>query len=149
MGTILCATRGGEESYLTQDAAIALAKQRSDALIFLYVVDISFLGQTYAPMVIDVESRLAKLGRFQLAVAQERATAQGVVAQAIVRHGQLQKQLAAVAREVDATLIVFGRPLKPTAFFKETALQKFTAALKAETGIEVRIVGRQESAPQT
>ena len=70
MGTILCATRGGEQSYGTQDAAIALAKQEGDALVFLYVVDVSFLNQTAAPMVIDVESRLEKLGRFQLKMAQ-------------------------------------------------------------------------------
>jgi nucleotide-binding universal stress UspA family protein len=146
MGTILCATRGGEASHLTQDAAIALAKQRGDVLFFLYVVDVSFLEQTSAPMVIDVESRLAKLGWFQLAVAQEWATEQGVVAEAIVRRGQLRKELAAVAREIGATLIVFGRPLKPTAFFKESVLQEFTAALRAETGIEVRIVGGEESA---
>jgi nucleotide-binding universal stress UspA family protein len=140
MGTILCATRGGEASYRTQDAAIALAKQRGDGLVFLYVVDITFLNQTAAPLVVDVESRLEKLGHFQLAMAQERATAQGVVAQAIVRQGRLRTELVKLAREIDATLIVFGRPLRPTAFFDQKALQEFAADLHAETGIEVSIV---------
>jgi hypothetical protein len=36
MGKILCATRGGEASYRIQDAAIALAKERGDTLLFLY-----------------------------------------------------------------------------------------------------------------
>jgi nucleotide-binding universal stress UspA family protein len=140
MGTILCATRGGEASYGTQDAVIALAKQQSDALVFLYVVDVGFLDQTSAPMVIDVESRLDKLGGFQLKMAQERAAKQNVVAQAIVRRGQLRAELESVAHEIGATLIVFGRPLQPTAFFDETALQEFVADLQAETGIEVRVV---------
>ncbi|MEA3339900.1 MAG: universal stress protein [Chloroflexota bacterium] len=43
MGKILCATRGGEASYRTQDAAIELAKERGDTLLFLYVVDLHFL----------------------------------------------------------------------------------------------------------
>ena len=139
MGKILCATRGGEASYRTQDAAIALAKQQGDALVFLYVADVSFLNQSAAPVVIDVDLRLEKLGRFQLTMAQERAAAQDVAALAIVRLGELREELVSVAREIGATLIVFGRPLKPTAFFDETALQEFVAGLQAETGIEVRI----------
>ncbi len=140
MGTILCATRGGEESYGTQDAAIGLAKQRGDTLFFLYVVDVSFLDQTAAPMVIDVELRLEKLGRFQLKMAQERARAQDVVAQAIVREGRLRAELVTVANEISATLIVLGRSRSQTAIFEENALQKFADDLQAESGIEVRIL---------
>jgi nucleotide-binding universal stress UspA family protein len=143
VGTILCTTRGGEASYRTQDAAIALAKQQGDALVFLYVADVGFLNQSAAPMVIDVGLRLKKLGRFQLKMAQERAAAQDVAAQAVVRQGELREELVSVAREIGATLIVFGRPLKPTAFFDETALQEFVAGLQAETGIEVRILANQ------
>ena len=36
MGKILCATRGGAESYRTQDAVIELAKDQGDSIIFLY-----------------------------------------------------------------------------------------------------------------
>jgi nucleotide-binding universal stress UspA family protein len=140
MGTILCATRGGEESYGTQDAAIALAKQQGDALVFLYVVDVSFLDQTAAPLVIDVESRLEKLGRFQLKMAQERAAAQDVAAQAIVREGQLRAELVTAAHEISATLIVLGRSRRQTAIFEENKLQEFAADLQAATGIEVRIL---------
>jgi nucleotide-binding universal stress UspA family protein len=140
MGTILCATRGGEESYATQDAAVALAKQHGDALFFLYVVDVSFLDQTAAPLVIDVEARLEKLGRFQLKIAQERAGAQDVAAQALVREGRLRPELVKVAQEISATLIVFGRPGVHSAIFEESTLQAFVADLQAETGIEVRIL---------
>jgi nucleotide-binding universal stress UspA family protein len=140
MGTILCATRGGEESYGTQDAAIALAKQQGDALVFLYVVDVSFLDQTAAPLVIDVESRLEKLGRFQLKMAQERAAAQDVAAQAIVREGQLRAELVTAAHEISATLIVLGRSRRQTAIFEENKLQEFAADLQAATGLEVRIL---------
>jgi len=143
MGKILCATRGGEASYPTQDAVISLAKEQGDELVFLYVADISFLNQTAAPLVVDVESRLEKLGQFQLVMAQERAAAQGLAAQAIVRQGQLQAELVAVAQEIGATLIVLGRSLESAAF-EDAALQVFAADLQTETGVEVRILEKSD-----
>ena len=126
MGKIICATRGGEGSRQTQDGAIVLAKERSDELVFLYVVDVSFLNTTAAPLVVDVESRLEQLGRFQLTMAQERAMAQGITAQAIVRRGQLRSELVAAAQEIGATLIVLGHPLMRTVVFDEKTIQALT-----------------------
>jgi nucleotide-binding universal stress UspA family protein len=140
MGKILCATRGGEASYIAQDAVIALAKEQGDELFFLYVADISFLDQMAIPLVVNVELRLEKLGHFQLVMAQERAAAQGIEAQAIVRIGQLRAELIDVAEEIGATLIVMGRSLRADAAFTDAALQAFSADLQAETGIEVRIL---------
>ncbi|MEJ2737487.1 MAG: universal stress protein [Anaerolineae bacterium] len=140
MGKILCATRGGEGSQTLQDRAIDLARERGDELVFLFVADISFLSQLAAPIVVDVESRLEKMGQFQLAVAQERAAMQDVQAQAIVRRGRLRSELASAARELGATLIVLGRPSRHSAVFEHDTLQAFAAGLQAETGIQVRIV---------
>jgi nucleotide-binding universal stress UspA family protein len=140
MGKILCATRGGEASYRTQAKAIALAKERGDELTFLYVADVSFLNQTAAPLVVDVVSQLEKMGRFQLAMAQERAAVLGVTASAVVRQGRLRAELVKAARELCADLVVLGRPLEREAIFDEAALQAFAAVLQAETGVEVRIL---------
>ncbi len=140
MGKILCATRGGEDSYPTQDAVIALAKERGDELVFLYVANISFLNQMAAPLVVDVESSLEKLGKFQLVMAQERAAAQGLEAQTIVRQGQLRVELAAAAKEIGATLIVLGGSLGPEAVFEDAALKAFASEIEDETGIETRII---------
>ncbi len=140
MGMILCATRGGEASYPTQDTVIALTKEQGDELAFLFVADISFLNQTAAPLVVDVESRLEKLGHFQLVMAQERAAAHGIKAQAIVRTGHLRAELISVAKEIGATLIVMGRSLGPDAAFENATLQLFGADLQTETDVEVRIL---------
>jgi len=142
MGRILCATRGGEASHHTQDAAIALAKERGDELIFLYVADSSFLNQTAAPLVVNIETRLVKMGEFLLLMAQERAKAQGVSAQAIVREGKLRAELVGVARELEVDLVVLGHPVDrhEQAVFDETALQAFATSLQAITGVEVRIL---------
>ncbi|MFN2218937.1 MAG: universal stress protein [Anaerolineae bacterium] len=142
MGRILCATRGGEASRRTQDAAIALAKERGDELIFLYVADSSFLNNTAAPLVIDVGSRLVKMGEFQLLMAQERAAAQGVAAQTLVREGKLRAELVGAARELEVDLIVLGHPVDrhEQAIFDETGLQALATSLQTITGAKVRIL---------
>lgn len=140
MGKILCATRGGEGSYQTQDGAIALARERGDELIFFYVADASFLDRMAAPMVVDVELRLENMGRFELARAQQRARTQGIEAQAIVRRGRLRPELVAAVREMGITLIVLGQPGGQAAVFEDETLPAFAAAIQAETGVPVRIV---------
>ena len=140
MGKILCATRGGEGSHRTQDGAIALAKERGDELAFLFVVDVSFLNQTAAPLVVDVEARVEKMGRFQLAMAQERAAVEGIEAQAIVRRGHLRAELVAAAKEASADLIILGRPQDREAIFDDVALQALATGLESVTGVKVRIL---------
>lgn len=138
MGKILCATRGGEGSQSTQDAAIALAKKRGDELIFLFVVDVGFLDQLSAPIVVDIERRLEDMGHFELARAQERAKAQGIQAHPLVRRGRLREELIQAALEAEVTLILLGRPMGKTAVFEQETLMAFAQALQEETAIEVR-----------
>ena len=114
MGKILCATRGGEASYRTQDAAIALAKERGDMLLFLYIVDLHFLDKTAGAGVVDVEREMTKMGEFLLLMAQERATEQGVAAETICRRGEFREGLKSTAREEGVSLVVFGRPADKT-----------------------------------
>lgn len=143
MGKILCATRGGEGSHQTQMGAIALARERGDELTFLFIVDLSFLDRTAAPLVVDVEAHLAKMGRFQLAMAQERAAEQGIEAQAMVRHGHLRQELVAAARELGADTIILGQPqdqAESGAVFDDVALRAFAAGIASVTGAEVLIL---------
>jgi nucleotide-binding universal stress UspA family protein len=140
MGKILCATRGGEASRRTQDAAIALAKERGDELVFLYVVDIHFLDKTAAPIVVDVENEVTKMGEFLLLMAQERAAAQAVTATAIFRSGKVREELKQAALDERASLILLGRPAGDESVFHLASLQAFAAEVETETGIETRIV---------
>ena len=140
MGKILCATRGGEDSQRTQRAAIALAKESGDALVFLYVADASFLDRIAAAVVVDVEAELEQMGRFQLALAQEQAAEEGVEAEAVIRHGHLRTELMAAAGELGITSIVLGRPQGRMAVFEETDLEEFAAELEARTRAQVRIM---------
>lgn len=140
MGKILCATRGGKGSQRTQDAVIDMTKEQAGELFFLFVVDVSFLDQLAAPMVVDIERRLEDMGRFELARAAERARAQGVQTQAIVRRGRLRSELIEAAAELKPSLIVLGRPHGQASFFEEETLRAFADALQEETKTEVIIV---------
>ncbi len=140
MGKILCATRGGKASCRTQDAAIALAKERGDELVFLYVVDTSFLDKTAAPIVVDIGDGIEKLGEFLLAMAQERAAQQGVEARALCREGKVRQEIKTAAVEEEATTVVLGRPAGETSVFIPEALQSLAANIESETGVEVVIV---------
>ena len=140
MGKILCATRGGEASYRTQDQAITLARQRGDTLIFLYVIDTHFLDKTAAPIVIDVEQQVQHMGEFLLAIAQERARSQGVLARGICRSGRVPDEIKAVAREEQVDIVVLGQPTGETNTFAAEELVALATVIEAETGSQVVIV---------
>lgn len=143
MGKILCPTRGGEGSYRTQDAAIAMAKERGDDLVFLYVVDLDFLNHTERAVRPDVVAQeMRRLGEFLLSMAQERAEKQGVTASYILREGEVQAEIKAAAVEEGATLVVLGQAEEddPTCKFEPERLFKFAEDIEAETGIEARVI---------
>ena len=107
MSLVLCVTQGGETGTRVENEAIALAKDRGELLVFLYVADISFLNK----IAVRVLRRLAmqeivKIGRFILAMAVERALAGSVKAEAVVRSGRPGEVLSRIVREMDATTVV-------------------------------------------
>ena len=140
MGKILCATRGGEDSYRTQDAAIALAKERGDTLLFLYVVDLHFLDKTSGAGVVDVESEMTKMGEFLLLMAQERAAEQGVSADTRCYQGEVREQIKNAARQEGVSSVVLGRPAGAESVFELAGLEAFAAEIEAETGVAVHIL---------
>lgn len=140
MGKILCATRGGENAYRTQDAAIALAKERGDRLVFLYVVDLHFLDKTAGAVLVDVESEMRKMGEFLLVMAKERAAEQGVVVETICRRGELRPIFKETAQSAGVSLIVLGRPVGEQSVFKIGDLRTLATEIENETGVETRIL---------
>lgn len=139
MGKILCATRGGEASYRTQEKAIALAKERGDELIFLYVADMSFLDKIAAPVVVDVESGVERMGEFLLAMAQERAREKGLEVRVIIREGRTREEIKAAAKELEVDCVVLGLPAEG-GVFREESIRAFAQEIEEETGAEVALV---------
>ena len=110
MSFILCATRGGEASYDTQDKAIELAKELGHKLLFLYVVDLHFLDKTAAPVVVDIEVEVKEMGEFLLLMAKERAAKHNVDAETICRKGTAREEIIKIARQENIELVVLGKP---------------------------------------
>lgn len=123
---------------MAQDLAIEIAMERQLPLAFLYVSDTSFLDQLAAEMIVDVGSELSDLGAFFLHLAIQRAHQSGVAAKAIVRPGRFPEALVEAAREIQAELIVLGRPGVDTGQFNPAAFQAFLEKLRQQTGMEVR-----------
>ena len=143
MGKILCPTRGGEGSYRTQDAAIAMAKERGDELVFMYVVDLDFLNKTERAVRPDVVAEeMMHLGEFLLAMAQERARKQGIESSYLLRQGDVREEIKTAAVEEGATMVVLGQAAgdEPECAFPPATLVKFAEEIEAETGIEARVV---------
>ena len=140
MRKILCATRGGEASYRTQDMVIEMAKKAGDKLVFVFAVDTHFLDKTHAPKLIDVEQELNRMAEFLLLMAQERAAKAGIEAEQVVKRGELRDVLVETAQEQEATLIVLGSPNEEESRFALEGLQSFAAELQEAAGVDVRIV---------
>jgi nucleotide-binding universal stress UspA family protein len=140
VGKILCATRGGEQSYRTQDEAIELAKERGDTLLFLYVVDLRFLDTVAGAGVVDTKQEMIQMGEFLVLMAKERAAEQGVAAETMVRVGGLEEELKNAACEQDVSLVVMGEPAEGESVFELADLTSCAARIEREADVETRIV---------
>ena len=129
MSLVLCITRGDEAGVRVQDEAIALARDRGEALVFLYIADCSFLDKIAVGVLWRLAKKeLAKMGRFILAMAVERARAEGVKAEAVIRSGVLRDVLPQVVREMELTTIFHEHPVGETCRFNEAELERFLAS---------------------
>ena len=138
MTKILCAIRGGEASYETQDAAIALAKEKEADLLFIYVVDTRFMDKTARAIRRDTVTReMGHMGEFLLMMALERAKEQGVKSSLLIRHGGFRAELMEAAKEQGAEIVVLGAPGGEEAFFSQDDIKTFAQRIESETQARV------------
>lgn len=142
MGSIVCATRGGEASRRTQHRAINLAKERDTDLTFLCVVDPGFVETSDERLRVALRDELRHLGRSLLCIAQSRAEEQGVEARTVVRCGPVRENLVAYLRESGADILVIGAPAKErqVAAFDPKNVERLAEALRDATGVDVIVV---------
>jgi nucleotide-binding universal stress UspA family protein len=133
---ILCPTRGGKASYPNQDCAIDLAKKRGLDLLFLYVTNVQFLGQTALPKVVDIEAELEEMGDFLLTMAQERAQKAGVKASTTVRSGVFRTVLKEVLSEYPIETIVIGTSSQSTGVVTPDFVRELAEEVRRESGVE-------------
>lgn len=142
--TILCLTRGGRDSYPNQDQAIALAKERKTGLLFLYVSNVQFLGQTASPVLVDIETELDEMGDFMLTMAKERAEKAGVQALTTVRRGFFRKVIKDILKEYPIRTVVMGRPAPETGITTTEYINELIQEIGRESGVEFIVVHQGE-----
>ena len=142
MGPIVCATRGGDASRRTQERAIALARERGDALIFLFVADTNFAHPASQALADALVDELERLGRRLLCIARARAEEQGISADIVVRHGAVRQAIEDFLREVQASTLFLGAPGtgSENKTFSPGELPQFAQEINANTGVEVFVV---------
>lgn len=142
MGPIVCSTRGGEASHRTQERAIALACEREAALIFLFVVDPSFIEPRDEALAAALADELKRLGNQLLCIARARAREHEVDADVVVRQGAVRQTIEEFLREVNASALVLGVPHTNLGaqVFASCKVSQFAQELHSTTGVDVFIV---------
>ena len=144
MGGIVCAIRGGPDSQDTIARSIALAKETGQSLHFLYVVNLDFLSHTSSSRTHTISKEMQQMGEFILLTAQTRASAQGVTAEGVVRHGKVGEEIVALCHELAADYLVLGQPRfqYEDSVFTQDKLTQFIEETEKQTGARVILAGR-------
>lgn len=140
MSGVVCAIRGGPHSQATIEKAIAVAKERTLPLYFLYVVNLDFLGRVASTRTFTINQEMEQMGEFIMLAAQSQAAAKDVEAQGVVRHGNVSTEIVALCREIDADYLVLGHPQLPGEeenVFTHTRLQQFIESVHEQTGTQI------------
>lgn len=137
MVKILSPTRGGEPSYLNQDRAITIAKERKAKLIFLYVSDVQFDDQVAAPILEDVAAELEEIGEFLLSMAQGRAAEAGLEVEAIVKSGHFREVLETAIKELGVDTLILGSSEEDSSLTTTDYLRELSTELANAFSIEV------------
>jgi hypothetical protein len=89
---------------------------------------------------VDVEDELYDMGKFLLLMAHERAKEQSVKAETICRKGSVRETIKQTAIDIEATLVILGRPCGEESKYDIADLLAFAAVIEYDTGIKVKIV---------
>ncbi len=140
---ILCPIRGGKQSKETVDRAIELALESNAKLMFLYIVDVEFLGYATVARVNLMVEELKETGHFALSILCDKATARGVAdVEAIICEGDIREVILSIAEENQVSHLVIGRPIR-TPGIKSFSVNQFNTFLKSiedASGLDVECV---------
>ena len=145
MCVILCPTRGGPGSYKNQDKAIEIAAERGCKLVFLYVSGIAFSRHLISPIVLqNIQDDLEDMGEFLLAMAQERAEKQNVVADTMIKQGVFSKALLESISELDVSTLIVGSPDRGQGLMTEEYLENLANLIHETKEIEIILLKKGE-----
>lgn len=141
MGSIVCATRGGEGSRAAQLLAIEQAKTLAKPLLFLYVVDPHSLDDAIdESLKTALLAELNWMGETLLRIAQKRADSAYLGSEVKIRRGNVREEIVRFLRDSDADLLILGAPRGTTAnVFGDDAIERLAHEIQQETNVTVEI----------
>ncbi len=141
---IVCGVTGSEHSLKAAGEATRLAKENQAELIFVYVVDATFLkGMTVQLTTEFAQKTLENLGAHILERAEEIAASQGVLnSKKILRPGSILEELKKIIDEEQADLLVIGH--EERSFFEKILfkgeVEDHIQELINRTGVSVLVI---------
>lgn len=141
---ILVPTRGGETSYPNQDKSIALAKEKSAEILFLYITDVKFLDKVARPVTVDIAQEIDDMGEFLLVMAQERAAKQGVKSSTLVKRGEFRQVMESVIDEEQVDMLILGSPDEDTGHTTVDFIKSLSESIANDHNIDVIVLGGGE-----
>ncbi len=140
MAAIVCATRGGQGSRAGRTIAIQRAKELNAKLFFLFVVDPSRLAGMDEQTKAALRAESNWLGRALVNIAAQQAEAFGVSSELLIKEGNFKEQVAIVAKERQADLIILGASRGASStVFGDDAVEQFAKELQEQVNIRVEI----------
>jgi len=141
--TIICGVTGSPASEKAALEAARLAKENRACLIYVYVVDITFLkGITVQLRSQFAEESLEHMGKHILDHVEGLALRQGLAPKKILRKGVILEVLKQVVLEEKADLLVLGDEKR--SFFQKVLfggkVKDYVHELENHTGISVVVV---------
>lgn len=138
MSGILCPIRGGPGSQPAIELGILLAESMQERLHFLYVVNLDFLKATERGRTHVLSEEMRGMGEFILLTALTKAETAGIEADGTVRQGHIMDEIIAMAKEMEASHIILGRPREEEEdVFTIDRLEAFIRVCEQETGSKV------------
>ncbi|MFN2160406.1 MAG: universal stress protein [Anaerolineales bacterium] len=142
---IVCAVRGKPESRETVTRAIELTLEHDAKLTYCFVIQAEFLGRA-SPTLTALNAayrKLEEMGEFSMLILVDRARRRGVKdVDYLIRKGDIPGQLYSAALEIQADLMVLGRPLLKggQSVFTDEEFDRFVETIEKDTGILVEQV---------
>jgi hypothetical protein len=141
MSQIICATRGGEGSRAVQKAAIELAKETGQHLVFLYVIEADLLVALEEHMRSIVRGELFWLAKTMLRIAESRAKQAGVTPDLEIREGRLREEIGKIVLQTATSCLLMGAPRQASSnIFQHDEIEAFAQSIQEATGIAVHII---------
>lgn len=101
-------TDGSEGVAGATEEAVGLAASHGATLHALYVVDTSAAAAVPEAETVTLQEVLESAGHEAVGAVEDRASADGVAVQAVLRHGPVHRRIIEYADEADVDLIVMG-----------------------------------------